>query len=577
MNNNSKINRLKMAVLFITLGMIGTLQAQDNDDLNTTVNVEGDLNLEIKDASKYDSWPEPYESILEMPTITYTLIPNKLETNYKPEKIKPAKINVEEKLKKLYKGYLKAGYGLYNTPLVEFRFMDGRSRDGSFNVFAKHYSSAGNTALGDSIQDSFRNNQVSLWGKRFVGKHALEGYFDWKNEQYHFFGFFPEFYPDAEIESIGRTTNDFGAGLELRSYYRDTTKLNYVGQFDFNSFADNYESTLNELNFTGHGRKTVEGNLLEADFRVEYDQYDYTRRSDLETDGFDNVLIELTPKATVIKGNLSAMVGAQFVFNSRRADDADPFANFYPLAHVQYRLFGDMFVPYGGIRGELTQNSYRSFIEENPFVTTDPLLRNTNNKFEFYGGIRGSLSANAGFNAKVSHRSVKNFVFWANDTLTSPGSMFLPEYGDLDITEVMGEVTVNNGDNLDLFVKGQYFIYGAGDLEYDIPWYQPSIMFTVAGRYNLQDKIIAEVEIYAMDERKAKSYAAIPLQEPNDRGFYVADLKGFADINLSVEYRYTKRLSGFVKANNLFGSRYMRYNNYRAQRVVAMIGATYSF
>ena len=572
--------RAKSVFLGLSIGLIPSClfsQGDDNDNLNTDVTVFGIYDLEIKDASKFDSWPEYHESVIEMPTITYTLIPNKLRTNYQPALIKPAKINVEESLKKLYKGYVKGGYGMYNTPLLELRFMDGRSRKGSFNVFAKHYSSNGGTAFGDSIDDGFRNNEISLWGKRFVGKNALEGYFDWKNEQYNFFGFYPENFPDAAITGIDRTTNDFGAGLELRSYFRDTSKINYVGNFDFNSFSDNFDGTLNELNFKTSVRTEIESNLLEAMLRVEYDQYDYIRREDNEGDGFDNVLIEVKPTASTTKGNLTALVGLSFNFNSRKLDNQEEFVNFFPIANVQYSLFNNMFVPYAGIRGKVTQNSYRSFVEENPFVTTDPELRNTIDKIEVYGGLRGNLSPNAGFNAQISHKNVKNFIYWVNDTLTSPGSLLLPEYGELSITEVMGEVTINAGKKIDLFVKGQYFIYGADGLQRNIPWGQPSYQLSAIGRYNLEDKIIAEVEIYTMDKRTVKSYAPIPGAEQTDTGYYIHDLNGFFDFNLSLEYRYTKRLSGFAKVNNLFGSRYMRYTNYGTQRVAALMGVTYSF
>lgn len=577
MKNNKKQSLVNFALLFTGLFMVNVIWAQDEDNLNTDVIVNGDLLLQIKDSNKFDSWPETYESIIEMPTITYSLIPNKLETDYKPDTIKAAKINIEEKLKKLYRGYVKGGYGMFNSPLLELRFMDGRSRDGAFNIFAKHNSSNGSTAVADSINDSFRNNQFSLWGKRFIGKYALEGYFDWKNEEYNFFGFYPENFPDANTERIGRTTNDFGAGLELKSYFRDTTKLNYVANFDFNAFADNYKSTLNELNFNVFGDKEVEGNLFSAGLKVEYDQYDYVDRVTEKEQGFDNVLVQIEPMASTTKGKLTANVGARFVFNSYRTDDSDPFANFYPMANVQYNLFNNMFIPYAGIKGELTQNSYRSMVEVNPFVSTSPLLRNTNNKFEFYGGIKGTLTPNSSFNARVSHRKMENFIFWANDSLTSPGSMFLAEYGDLSITEVMGELTINTSDKLDMFVKGQYFIYGNGSLETNSAFYQPSINVSMIGRYTIEDKIIIEAELYAMDKRTAKSYVPIPGVEPNSQGFYVADLKGFADFNLHLEYRYTKRLSGFVKVNNLLGARYMRYNNYPAQRLAAMLGATYSF
>ena len=58
---------------------------------------------------------------------------------------------------------------------------------------------------------------------------------------------------------------------------------------------------------------------------------------------------------------------------------------------------------------------------------------------------------------------------------------------------------------------------------------------------------------------------------------YTIDLTGYADVNLSIEYRYTKRLSAFVKFNNMLASKYAIWNLYNVQRFNAWMGATYSF
>jgi outer membrane cobalamin receptor len=62
-----------------------------------------------------------------------------------------------------------------------------------------------------------------------------------------------------------------------------------------------------------------------------------------------------------------------------------------------------------------------------------------------------------------------------------------------------------------------------------------------------------------------------------DDGSYTVDLKGYLDANLNVEYRYTKRISAWVRLNNLLASNYQRWNMYPVQRFNAMLGATYSF
>ncbi|MFN6084250.1 MAG: hypothetical protein ACK476_04905 [Fluviicola sp.] len=49
------------------------------------------------------------------------------------------------------------------------------------------------------------------------------------------------------------------------------------------------------------------------------------------------------------------------------------------------------------------------------------------------------------------------------------------------------------------------------------------------------------------------------------------------DMNLGVEYRYNKRISGFIKLNNIAAQRYQKWYNYPVQGFQGMVGATFRF
>ncbi|MGB1032563.1 MAG: hypothetical protein ACPGWM_08100, partial [Flavobacteriales bacterium] len=111
--NSHLLSRCVLACLFICTSLI--LNAQ-TDTLNMQVTFTGNHTNVLKEAKKLPNTPQPFESIVEIPSIKYTLIPNKQQVDIVPAKIKPVKVNVEEKLAKLYRGYAKAGFGLYTTP-----------------------------------------------------------------------------------------------------------------------------------------------------------------------------------------------------------------------------------------------------------------------------------------------------------------------------------------------------------------------------------------------------------------------------------------------------------------------------
>ncbi|MGB0850244.1 MAG: hypothetical protein ACPGTP_03290, partial [Bacteroidia bacterium] len=53
-------------------------------------------------------------------------------------------------------------------------------------------------------------------------------------------------------------------------------------------------------------------------------------------------------------------------------------------------------------------------------------------------------------------------------------------------------------------------------------------------------------------------------------------LDAINDVNVGMEYRYKKNISGFVNVNNILNQRYEIWNNYRAQGLNVLAGVTFS-
>lgn len=574
------MNKIKhnIKTLFLGLALIASASAYaQSDSLEMDVTFTGTTVLTLSDAFKISTWPEERVSIVEIPPIKYSLIPNKLSVNIEPKLIKPAKINIEEKLKKLYRGYVRAGFGLYSTPLAELYYMDGRSRNGTFSIHAKHLSSSGEMAFADSIPDGFSDNEVHLWGKRFIKKHALEGGFDWERNMMHYHGFNPEINTDASIDNLKQFYNNIDGFVNLTSFFRDSSKVNYQGELKFYNYSDNFKGVENSIDFSAHGRRYLNSELFSVDLDIDYFDFKYFDRQEDEQNNYDNVIIGLTPQASTSHDKWRVAVGMGLYIDSR---SGSPF-HFYPLAEAKYSLIDDLFIPYVGVGGALEKTSFKTITQDNPFVVTDPELKSQNKKIDVYGGIRGTISSNVSFNAKISQTKWEDYIYFFNDstssnTTTSPtGNQFLPWYDDLSITQLTGEVSINTTDVLKFFLRGDFYLYTTG-LE-DEAWNQPTTRFTFNGIYNLADKFNISMEIYTEGKRKAKSLVPVEGLDAQTDGSYTIDLKGYADVNLGIEYRYTKRLSAFVRLNNMFAAKYERWHNYRSQRFNAMMGVSYSF
>jgi hypothetical protein len=544
---------------------------EDDNGLDMEIISIGTLNLFLKDANKEDAWPQFKENMLEMPTLSYTLIPNKLNADIEPKPITPVKVKMSENLPKLYKGYAKLGFGTQVTTLGELYYMDGRSRKGTFSIHAKHLSSAGNTALADSIPDSFSRNEVHLFGKRFVKKHTLEGGIDWERDVLHWYGFDPEVFPTATKDNIQQQYNNIDGYVRLRSYSRDSSDVNYLGEIKFYNYRDHFEGTENNLDLTAHARKFSNTELLSMDFALNYNQFQYFDRQDSASNEQNNTIIALKPRASTIHDKWEVSVGMGIYID---LNGDSPF-HFYPQAEAKYILIDGLFVPYVGVNGQLDRTTFKTVTQENPFVVTEPELKSVNNKIDLYGGIRGRLSGTTSYNIKLAQKSYEDFMYFVNDSTYSPGSQFQILYDDLSFTNLTGEVTVDVSESLRFYARGDYFIYSP-DVEKH-PWNQPNTKLSLAATYNMQNKLLATVEVYTMGKRKAKSLAPVKDTDPQSDGSYIVTLKGFADVNLGIEYRYTKRLSAFLQFNNMFAGKYAYMTNYRVQNFQAMMGATYAF
>ncbi len=563
----------KVVRTFICLSALfgSTCAMAQGDSLEMDLTIVGDLDLFLRDAKKLQTSPELKESLVELPSISYTLIPNKQQVDIVTKPIKPAKVTVEPPISKLYKGYVRGGFGVYRTPLLDLYYMDDRSRDGSWGAQFHHLSSAGGTALEDTIPDSFSNNSASIWGRKYLKKHSIEGALDYDRDVVNYFGFDPQIYWDTPIDNLEQTFSNVQGNLALKSYYRDSSKFNYAGEVAFRNFKDAREGVENNVNFDFNGRKYKDTELYSLDVGINYNNFQYLRLSDGDELNQDNVIIRIQPLASTRAKNFLVKFGMSLVVDTQ----SDRPIHVYPIAEAAYSLLDDLFIPYVGVRGTLEQNTYRSITMNNPFVLTDVELQNTNQKYQLYGGIRGTLSSSTSFNVSTSYTKNEDFLYFVNDSAFSSGNKFFALYDDLSVFQLHGEVSINTQDNFRFQLSGDYNLYETGFEAY--AWYQPTTRFTLTSSYNLQDKLIVSMDLFSEGKRKAKSLVQVREGTLENDGSYTVDLKAYLDANLGVEYRYTKRLSAFVQLNNFLAARYQRLNQYNIQRFNAMMGATYSF
>ena len=106
-------------------------------------------------------------------------------------------------------------------------------------------------------------------------------------------------------------------------------------------------------------------------------------------------------------------------------------------------------------------------------------------------------------------------------------------------------------------------------------WNLPDLTSDLMINYNLQEKILVKSTITFMNSKYMKT--SDTTQEELAYGVYGRKIDPIIDFNIGLEYRFTKKVSAFIDANNILGKNYEIWGNYRVQGFNVLGGVTIAF
>ncbi len=546
-----------------------------------TIEIETNANRTIEPAYRIPQNPKIIDTVFAVPNTNFPLLSINYEPSVEIQRIAPATVNVQQKLPQLYNGYARLGIGSVLMPLAEVYYNNTRTRKFNYGFHAQHLSSFGR--LKNLAPANFDRTQLRGFGG------ATEKRYDWnaeayyKNQGLHFYGF-PNV--DANADSIAQRFNTLGFKGMFSSHQHDSLGVNWRAGIEYRHFADkkpqadslaDWRAKENYFALSGGAWFKWGNEIFAADADLKYNGYAYglegKQISPIDSGLVsNNTLFSLRPSITTYsKSNrFKAKIGVDLTVSARETTKIV----IYPNAEIKYSFFDDILIPYAGIRGGMTQQSFKSITEINEFSLSNVHLRNENKSLDGYIGIKGTLSKRIGFNLNASFANIKDKALFITDTLYSAGNRFKVIYDTMNVATVEGSLTYQYLEKTKVDIIGRYFSYNALNNAY--AWNLPQIQIILRGAYNLYDKFIFTADINLESGRKALVYAAgdgVTLEDNQ----YIQPLGFVADANLGVEYRYNKRISAFVNLNNVAAQRYKRWYNYPTQGLQFMGGVTFRF
>jgi hypothetical protein len=471
-------------------------------------------------------------------------------------------------------------------PFAELYVNSTRSRNSYYGFHAKHLSFFG------TIKD--RENQryapagfdkTSLLGtfETFQSSYTLLGQLHYLNHGFHYYGLTQE---NANADSISQRYQTIDAKLVIDTHPRDTARFNVrtTANFRYTSTGAPYIDSLKDwkakeqafnLNMLGYYK--TEKNTFHGLVGLRYNGYAYGILDSILMLS-DSGLLRKNPIFDIQPGVKSSLLNRRLLVDAGFTVSIDggnvTKAYFFPNVYAQYAIAQNSFVPFLSIGGQVKQNSLYSFYSLNPYINPNVLIQNEINPYDVQLGFKAKMGKNFHGGLSANFTKVNNRAFFVTDTLMSSSNRFTLVYDSLNHTKIEGKLTYQSGSKLNINLIARYHSYEM--LHEAKAWNLPNAEVILGGAYNLFDKLLVKADVTLAMNRFAKVDASTPNASFENNQYFV-DLGSIVDANLGFEYRYNKRLSGFLQINNLAAQRYLQFYNYPVIPLQVLAGVTFKF
>jgi hypothetical protein len=531
----------------------------------------------LSEVMKKSFLPDMSDTSTVRQAFKYDLVSQPFQPSYTISPIKPASI-IPDPLSKLYRSYINFGLGNYLTPLAEVSITNDRSKSGAIGIYARHFSTNGYVKLLNDQKGfaGYMDNDVSLYGKKFLENSILNGSLDFSQKMRYAYGYdtiFKSYDPDKK--DIRLNYYNTGANIGLVSSKSDSSKLFYDFKLSYNFFY--HTPTLYQHNVDLKGLMAKEYKGFYVGSGVEFDYFSFSD----STYANPRYIASLSPFVKKSTQEWSLKLGFQALIDRGISDNAK--FHIYPDFNFTFSIIPSYINFFADLSGKLVKNEPLNVIRENPYFFPDSTLfklKNTDYSLVVKAGFKGGTGIDGNYELSASYSIVNDMLFFTNHERGWPltvrrGNFFIPLYDDCEVLNIHGEIGGRIAENLSFNTEANWYRYTL--TKYEFAWNKPDWDASLGLRYNLKNKIIAGVDFQALGNRNL----AVTTEEVNMSGVSIftnkaISMPAYFNINLSAEYRYTKILSFWVKLNNIGFNKYYEWAYYPSQRFIGMVGFTYS-
>lgn len=462
--------------------------------------------------------------------------------------------------RELYRGFVRAGYGNFQSPLLEARYMANEVDQFNYSLQLNHQSFGTGPTNDEQSKESHTN--LGFDGSYFTDMIEVFGGLKWNQDSYSFYGVDTAILNQPDFETADNVFNTIRVEAGIRDVER-VGPFSYEAKVNFRNFEDSYAANENEIGIQGKGK-----------FRANEDwtaglglSYFSTTVENLEYDENRN-FFAIRPSVSYRYGNFDFSAGINIISENDSIEDKSSDFRIFPVVKASYQ-FADEFGFFAEFSGDVDRKTYYSFVMENPFLGPADRLLNTVNNYKVQAGIEGEFSEVFNYRGSVQLARYNQLFFFVNSPLDP--SNFVIAYDDKStVVSISGELGMKISEVYRLGANLNLFQYSLNTIEE--PWHRPIWEFGLNNQIKPLEALLIQANLNFMGGIKAPITAF-----EEDAPTPATTLKTIADVQIHADYKITDRFSVFAQGNNLLNGQNVRWRNYPVRGIQLIGGLSLKF
>jgi len=528
---------------FLAILALSSLQtfAQKKDEAAPTVEIINTYKLTLLEAKKIESVPVLDKPMVKAPIFSYQIKAKQVKTEKIVKPIPVADLIIKED-NVFPSSFIKLGYGNLKTPLAELYFNNKQDSRISYGVHYRFLQS--NSSLNNSFAD-YTDHAIKGYLSTYseIGEFGLD--VNYKQNKYNYFGY--DTSNKAAEKTLGRTIKNFDANAYFNSTAISSKKLKHRTQFNFYNYQigkalENQYALKSKLYANIKNFNDLDNCFISAVVGVDYNTFKNDTLQKLE-----RFFIQVDPRLDFDYEGLRISAGFNTTILIEGSNKAVTYVN--PVIRATYPLMENVAYIYAGIDGRYQKQSLRNIIQNNPF-TSEYNLTNYYENAKTYAGLNAKIGSSADAVFEINYSDVTNLPLYISkgDSLNS----FAIIYRQVNVLKFTTAFNYSFSEKVRIGILGNFYNYEVtGEPE---AWQLPNIDGKLNMKFNIKNKLYPHFDIIAMGVQKQRT--------GKTSTFTSSSLDAFYDVSAGIDYRFKKKLSVFVQANNIASSRYQRWYKY---------------